>query len=65
MTNQHALALESAGSSQQTMTTGNDLEIVFANIYFVCPKFCFGDCRARDEMTLQQYDKQIPKVKSH
>jgi hypothetical protein len=55
MTNQHALGLASAGSSQQTMTTGNKLEhFVLANIYFACPKFCFGDCRARDEMTLQQ-----------
>jgi hypothetical protein len=33
MTNRHALGLESAGSSQQTMTTGNDLEILSWQIY--------------------------------
>jgi len=35
MTNQHALGLESAGSSQQTMTTGNDLEILSWQIYIL------------------------------
>jgi hypothetical protein len=35
MTNQHALGLEPAGSSQLTMTTGNDLEILSWQIYIL------------------------------
>jgi len=35
MTNQYALGLESAGSSQQTMTTGNYLEILSWQIYIL------------------------------
>lgn len=35
MTNQHALGLESAGSSQQT-TTANDPEILSWQIYILC-----------------------------
>jgi hypothetical protein len=35
VTNQHALGLESAGSSQQTMKTGIDLEILSWQIYIL------------------------------
>jgi len=48
------------------MTTGNDLEILSWQIYILHVQNSVPEtCKATDEMTLQQYDKQIPKVKSH
>jgi len=36
MNNQYELGLELASSSKQTMTTGNDLEILSWQIYILC-----------------------------
>jgi hypothetical protein len=58
---EHALGLESAVSSQQTMATGNDLEILSWQIYILHVQNSILESVRLGE----QYDKQIPKVKSH
>jgi hypothetical protein len=58
---EHVLGLESEVSSQLTMTTGNELEILSWQIYILRVQSSILESVRLGK----QYDKQIPNVKSH